>query len=871
MATNRPVDTKTSKRPVQPSDELPGSHDHHEDHSAIDQVEELMTVIDRAVLGDYSEEITVTGDDAVGHLADGLRTVLADISQTKEKLADSQGQLDAINRSQAVIEFNLDGTIITANDNFLSALGYRLDEIQGNHHRMFVTDEESRSPEYRQFWSDLASGRFSSGEYERVRSDGSHIWIQASYNPVLDAEGKPYKVVKFASDITEEKLRATDHQGQLNAIGKSQAVIEFDLDGTIRTANENFLGVVGYSLSEIQGKHHSLFVDRDYANTAEYRNFWSDLASGRFQAGEFQRFDRSGNEVWIQASYNPILDPSGKPYKVVKYASDITESKKLLQQVAEAEKAGKEAAQRSTEAVEEILDVISRAQEGDYSREITTVGEDSIGSLAEGMRKFIAEKQIADKEIARIQSMMEQTPINTMFADREFIIQYMNPASVNTLRRLQEHLPCRADEMIGQCIDIFHKNPAHQRRMLADPSQLPVKADIKVGPETLSLLVSPVFDQNREYLGAMVTWDVITERLAMEKQIQDKIEEDRIKTEETQRKVEIVLGLVNSVADGNFEVAFPDLGADGIGQVADAMSKMVGSVRDALVEVREVSTTVATASTEMSSAAEEISRGAQQQAARLEETASSLEEITTTVKQNSDNAQEARALANGSRDVASEGGKVVGDAVQAMREINASSKQISDIITTIDEIAFQTNLLALNAAVEAARAGEQGRGFAVVASEVRNLAQRSASSAKEIKSLIQDSASKVEKGTELVNKSGETLGEIVDSVKRVTDIVAEIAAASQEQLTGIEQVTKAVTQIDQLTQANASQTEEMAGTSGSVLNHARSLDQMVSRFQLGTGGPSHTASHAPAPAAPHRAPAPPAAPAAGGHDDFMDF
>ncbi|OYP39225.1 hypothetical protein CGZ80_00345 [Rhodopirellula sp. MGV] len=830
-----------------------------------------MSVVDRAVEGDYSEEITVTGDDAVGHLADGLRTVLADISATKSQLVDSQGQLDAINRSQATIEFKLDGTIITANDNFLNALGYRLDEVKGGHHRMFVDDKYASSPEYRQFWSDLANGKFQSSDFERFRKDGTSIWIQATYNPVFDAEGKPYKVVKFATDITEAKQKAADHEGQINAISKSQAVIEFELDGTIRTANENFLKVVGYSLDEIQGKHHRIFVNPEHANSAEYRNFWSDLASGRFQSGEFLRYDRNGKQVWIQASYNPILGPNGKPYKVVKYASDITEAKKLLEQVAEAEKEATRQTERAHKAVDEILDAVRSAQDGDFSKVITTTGEDAIGGLADGMRDFIAQKEITDKEMARIESMMEQTPINVMFADTDYIIKYMNPASTSTLRRLQEFLPCRADEMIGQCIDIFHKNPSHQRRMLADPSNLPVKADIKVGPETLSLLVSPIYDANRQYLGAMVTWEVITERLAMEQQIKDKMEEDRVRSEETQRKVEVVLNIVNSVADGCFDVTFPDLGQDGIGKVAGALEKAVLSVRDALVEVREVSSTVATASTQMSSAAEEISRGAQQQAARLEETASSLEEITTTVKQNSDNAQEARALANGSRDVASEGGKVVGDAVQAMREINQSSKKISDIITTIDEIAFQTNLLALNAAVEAARAGEQGRGFAVVASEVRNLAQRSASSAKEIKSLIQDSASKVEKGTELVNKSGETLGEIVDSVKRVTDIVAEIAAASQEQLTGIEQVTKAVTQIDQLTQANASQTEEMAGTSGSVLNHARSLDQMVSRFQLGTGGGSgNRGSSRPAPQRQH---APSPSSSMGGHDDddFMDF
>ena len=247
-----------------------------------------------------------------------------EITAQKIRSMEDAGKIAAILRAQAVIEFNLDGTIITANENFLKAVGYTLTEIQGKHHSMFVEPAVRDGAAYREFWQALGRGEYQAAEYKRIGKGGKEIWILASYNPIFDEQGKAFRVVKFATEITEQKQRSADLSGQIDAIGKSQAVIEFNLDGTIITANDNFQKALAYSLSDIQGKHHSLFVEPAERESSAYREFWSALARGEYQAGEFKRIARGGREIYIQASYNPILDLNGKPYKVVKYASDTT-------------------------------------------------------------------------------------------------------------------------------------------------------------------------------------------------------------------------------------------------------------------------------------------------------------------------------------------------------------------------------------------------------------------------------------------------------------------------------------------------------------------------------------------------------------------
>lgn len=249
--------------------------------------------------------------------------------QTQDK-TDARARLAAIDKSQAVIEFALDGTILTANANFLDAVGYALDEIQGRHHSLFVEPGHEKSAEYASLWENLRRGEFQASQFKRIGKGGRVIWIEASYNPLLGKNGKPYKVVKYATDITARIDADIERQGQMNAIRKSFAVIEFDLDGNIIDANENFCCALGYALSEIKGKHHRLFVDKTYRESDEYREFWRKLGRGEYEAAQFRRVAKDGRNVWIEASYNPILDAEGKPCKIVKYATDITRQVEML-------------------------------------------------------------------------------------------------------------------------------------------------------------------------------------------------------------------------------------------------------------------------------------------------------------------------------------------------------------------------------------------------------------------------------------------------------------------------------------------------------------------------------------------------------------
>jgi methyl-accepting chemotaxis protein len=369
-----------------------------------------------------------------------------------------RGLAAAIDKSQAVIEFDLTGRILSANGNFLQVMGYSLGEIQGQHHRLFVDATEQQGDGYRRFWEKLGRGEFDAGQYRRIAKGGREVWIQASYNPVAGADGRPVRVIELATDITAERLRAADLEGQIAAVNKSQAVIEFSLDGTVLDANENFLKALGYTLADIKGRHHRLFVDPAYAASTDYRRFWERLGRGEFDAGQYCRIAKGGREVWIQASYNPIHDLNGRPYKVVKYAADIT-------------------AQHERDRV--------------------------AASFRSALENVTSNVMVADNDL------------NIVFINRA-AGELMSRNEAEFRKDLPQF---SAAKLIGANIDAFHRNPAHQRHLLGALSKT-FRSQMQIGGRAMTITANPMLDEGGRRVGTVVEWADRTQELATESEIE---------------------------------------------------------------------------------------------------------------------------------------------------------------------------------------------------------------------------------------------------------------------------------------------------------------------------------------------------------------
>ena len=539
---------------------------------------------------------------------------------------------------------------------------------------------------------------------------------------------------------------SSDASRILSAMSKSQAIIEFDLEGKVLTANENFCRALGYELKEIVGNHHRMFCDPAYIATPAYHDFWARLGSGEYDAGTYKRLAKGNREVWIQASYNPVFR-NGKPVKVVKFAVDVTDAKKKA-----IDDAGKLAALSRSQAVIEFLP----------TGEILTANENFCSAMG------YAPSEIVGKH-------------HSIFCD---------PAHARTeeYKRFWQRLA--QGEFIANEFVRYGKG----------------------GKEIwIQAAYNPIVDADGKVYKVVKFATDVTSRMSA---------------------ISELAGALRSLSEGDLTKTLERSFVPSMEQLRHDFNATIDKLSQTLTTVGHNASAIAAGSRELGDSAEAFSRRTEQQAASVEETAAALEEITTTVADSSQRAEEAGRLVAETKRGAEESGTVVRNDVAAMDQIEKSSREITNIIGVIDDIAFQTNLLALNAGVEAARAGEAGKGFAVVAQEVRELAQRSASAAKEIKALITTSSEHVRNGVGLVGQTGKALEQIVTQVGDINTNVAAIVKASKEQTIGLREINSAINSLDQTTQQNAAMVEESTAASLRLANEADALHTLLAQFRL---------------------------------------
>ncbi|NVJ97625.1 MAG: PAS domain-containing protein [Alphaproteobacteria bacterium] len=736
-----------------------------------------------------------------------LRGLFGGDQGDKGRMLDLLGQIEAIHRSQAVIEFELDGTIITANQNFLNAMGYQLEEVKGRHHSMFAEADYAASNDYKMFWEKLRNGQFEAGEFRRLGKNGKEVWINASYNPIMDGNGRPFKVVKYATDITQQKLIAAENAEiakiKIALDGAKVNVMIADNDFNIIYMNKSMQEMMDAAEADIRkdlpnfdaSKLIGTNIDGFHANPSHQRKL-----AGGLRDTFTSRIKIGGRTFDLIA--NPVIDRDGERFGTSVEWSDVTER---------------------------------------------LAAEEAAAAIA--------------AENARIKIALDGCSTNVMVADADTNIVYMNKAVESMLRsvesELQRSLPnFKVDTVVGSSFDVFHKNPAHQRSLLGALTST-YNAEIKVGSLQFNLIANPVMDEKGNRLGSIVEWRNITEERQVESEVAHVVDAvaagdftRRIATdgkegfmlnlatgmntisETCETGLAEVVEVLKALAEGDLTQRIHNDYEGTFDELKQSCNTTSEQLADIVSRIIESANEVSGAAGEITAGSADLSQRTETQASSLEETAAAMEEMAATVRTNSENAQQANQQGINARDVATEGGRVVEEAVTAMANIEESSQKISDIIGVIDEIAFQTNLLALNAAVEAARAGDAGKGFAVVASEVRTLAQRSSDAAKNIKELIVDSGNQVQSGVKLVNEAGKSLKEIVESIKSVTEIVSEIAAASKEQATGIEEINSAVTEMDEMTQQNSALVEENTAAARALEEQAESMRDDMSYFTV---------------------------------------
>ena len=783
--------------------------------------------------------------------------------------------------SMIVSKTDVKGRITYVNDDFVEASGFTEAELMGQPHNL-VRHPDMPEEGFADLWATLKRGDPWTGLVKNRRKNGDHYWVVANATPIREG-GVVTGYMSVRSKPTRDQVAAADAAYRLFKEGQARG--KAIRDGHV--VNTGWLAKLGFygrmTLAQKFAVHAALLA----------APFAAALALLALPEA-------------MEAARLPALAGIGAVF-----ALGLFTSWRFVRGVGRSLRAVcAQTGELAQGHFEEIFDARGADEIADLRRVLQSL-RTRLGFELSDTRRNAATME-------RIKQALDNVATNVMVADKDHNIIYMNQALVgmfgNAEQDIRKDLPgFDAGSLIGTNIDKFHKNPTHQRRML-DGMTGTHRAVIHLGGRTFNLAVTPVRDASGARLGSAVEWLDRTAEVATEKEINEIVTAAsagdftrRVSLEGKQgffralaegmnrlldnsaAGLDEVARVLGALAKGDLTEKIVNDYAGTFGQLKDDSNRTVAQLTEIVSQIKEASDAIGTSAKEISQGNSDLSSRTEEQASSLEETASSMEELTSTVKQNAENAKQANQLAAGASDIAVKGGQVVGEVVGTMNAISESSKKIVDIISVIDGIAFQTNILALNAAVEAARAGEQGRGFAVVASEVRNLAQRSAAAAKEIKALISDSVEKVDSGTKLVDTAGSTMEEIVQAVKRVTDIMGEITAASMEQSSGIEQVNQAITQMDQVTQQNAALVEQVAATAESLQDQAQGLINAVAVFKLehaaqaaaraapaaarrtGNVTPMPAKKPEPAAAKPAARPAPRTAKVAGGDDEWEEF